>query len=111
MLLTIAIAIALGLIVTLVVAVTYTWFIKHIKGKFANKNTKKVIAANLEALAETCENQVSLDELMNDGYDKVFASIDGNGQVVGDVELVKDLEEDYQVDNALGDEGIMVVNR
>lgn len=85
------------------------WLKKKIQAFIAKRNIKKVAAMDLEKLIEECPNQISLEQLMNDGYTDVIAGVDENGKVQ-DVEIVKDYSNDPEVDKTYGSERMVVVN-
>lgn len=113
-LLGIAAAVAIGALIAYAVAMTFKWLKNKIKDKMAQKNVKKTAVADIEKLIDECENKVSMDELMSmsdKGYSHVMVSVDDNNQVVGDVEIIKDTNEelDAEVERLLGRERMVVV--
>ena len=111
LLLAIAGIIALGTLVTYVVALTIRWLKNKIRSMLAKRNIKKVAAMDLEKLIDECPNQKTLDDLYDDGYDKVIATVNNSGKIE-DVEVVKDTSGgDCEVDAFLGNEQMVVVSR
>ncbi|MCM1228380.1 MAG: hypothetical protein NC320_13335 [Clostridium sp.] len=110
--LAIAGAIAAGALIAYAVAFTAKWFKEKVQKMFnKRKNAKKVAAVKLEKMVEECPNEISLDNLLDDGYTHVMASVDYNGKI-DDVEIIKDTcGGDYEVDEMLGDEEMIVVTR
>ena len=109
-LLGIAAAVAIGALIVYAITITYKWFKNKISELARKKNAKKVVAANLEELVEKCPNQIELEDLLNDGYDKVFATVDSNNKI-SNVEVVEDEGYgDEQVEQMLGSQGMVVVN-
>ncbi len=103
--------IAAGALVAYAVVLTIRWLKNKIKEMLAKRNIKKVAAMDLEKLIDECPNQTTLDELMDDGYEKVIANVNESGKIQ-DVEVVKDEGYgDYEVDQLLGDERMVVVSR
>ena len=107
--------IALGLIALTIIALTVKWIIDKIKGKKALVYIKKVMVADIRDLANSCDNTITLDqldELSNKGYTHVMADFDANGEIVGDVEIIKDTNQqlDDEVDKLLGRNGMVVVD-
>ncbi|MCM1228381.1 MAG: hypothetical protein NC320_13340 [Clostridium sp.] len=94
------------------VALTAKWFKNKVKKIFnKKKNVEKVAAATLEKLFEECPNDVSWEELLDEGYTHVIASVDYNGKI-DDVELIKDISGgDYELENMFGEERMIVVTR
>lgn len=108
--LAIAGVIAAGILIAYAVVVTIRWLREKIKSLLAKRNVKKVAAMDLEKLIDECPNQKTLDDLFDDGYDKVIASVDYNGKVV-DFEVIKDESDgDDEVDRLLGSERMVVVS-
>ena len=103
-----------GLFVAAVIYLTYQAWKNKIAEKKRQRNAKKVVSAELGALEKNCTNRASLDELDNlakEGYTHVMAAMDNSGNIVGDVELIKDKEHDSQVSaihNRTG-EGVIVI--
>lgn len=111
--------IALGNLVSLVIALTFSWLVGRIKQKFAEKNAKKVAVADLDKLIASCSNTVSfnqleqLNEVSNEGYTHLMAAVNDNGEVY-DVEVIRDTNEnlDEEVARFINktDEGMVVIN-
>ncbi|MBQ8691887.1 MAG: hypothetical protein IJ520_01935 [Synergistaceae bacterium] len=65
-------------------------------------------------MEKTCTNRTTLDELdklEDEGYTYVMADMDSSGEIIGDVELIKDSENDRQVTQRHGREGLVVIER
>lgn len=92
------------------VKMTYQWVKKKIKEKLAKKNVDKVAMVEKQKLFDEFPNQISLSDLESIG-DYCIAEIDVNGEVVGDLEFVKDqnMELDREVDSLLKQERMVVV--
>lgn len=100
--------IAAGALIAYAVVLTLRWLKDKIRKLLAKRNIKKVAAMDIEKLIEECPNQKSLADL--DDYDMVVASVNDSGKVE-DVEVVKDDGfGDYEVDEFLTDERMVVVN-
>lgn len=85
--------IALGCLVAYVIVLTIKWLRNKIKEKLQKKNVKKVAVADLEQLIDECDNSVSLNELDNlvdQGYTHMMVDVGYDGKVVGEVEVIKD---------------------
>lgn len=107
--LAIATVIAAGALIAYAVILTIRWLKNKIKELMAKKNVKKVAALELEKLIDECPNQRTLDDLMDEDYTHVVASVNGSGKIE-DVEVIKDTGDgDYEVDELLGDERMVVV--
>lgn len=104
-------AIALGALVTYAVVVTIRWVKDKIKELIAKRNAKKVAVTKLKKLIKECPNQKTMDDLLNDDYDTVFATVNENDEVQ-DVEVVKNTGyDDPEVDRLLGEDEMVVVTR
>ena len=67
-----------------------------------------------EKMEKNCTNRMTRDELRklrDKGYTHTMAQIDSNGKIFGDVELIKDTENDREVAQRHGREGIVVIER
>lgn len=101
--------IAAGAFITCAVVITIRWLKDKIRSILAKRNIKKVAAMDLEKLIEECPNQKTLNDLYDEGYDKVIASVDNSGKIQ-DVEAYKDEGcGDPEVDKFIGSEGMVVV--
>ena len=110
-LLAIAGIIAAGALIAYAVVLTIRWVKDKIKEFIAKKNVKKVAVTKLKKLIEECPNQKTLDDLLNDDYDTVFATVNENDEVQ-DVEIVKNTGyDDPEVDRMLGEGEMVVVTR
>lgn len=110
----IAALLALGAFIVWVVRLTIRALRDKIHQKIEAENAKKVAVAHLRDMANNCENRVTrneLDKLCDEGYTDVVAAVDASGEVVGDVELVKDTNttRDSKVQRLLGSEGMVVI--
>lgn len=104
-------AIALGTLVTITVYYTIKWLKARIKKKFESQNVKKVAATTLEKLVNECPNEISLDNLINDGYTDVVVSINDLGQVE-DLDVIKNTgSSDPDIERLLGSDEMVVVTR
>ena len=107
--------IALGLVVFTVVALNLKWFLNRLRSKkTAMPNIKKVMLADLSTLANSCDNTVKLDQLrdlVDKGITHVMADIDDDGNVVGNIEAIKDTNQslDDEVNKILGQDRMVVV--
>lgn len=106
--------VAAGAFIIWVVKLTIQALRDKIKQKMEAEKAKKVAVAHLKDLAKNAGNRVSMDELdklCDQGYTDVIAGLDSSGEVVGDVELVKDTKfiRDGGVKRLLGSEGMVVV--
>ncbi len=95
-----------GLFVTWVVNLTIKKLKKKAEEKLALGRGHKWIISELKALAKDPQtNTMSLDELDRladeEGYTYAAALIDDNGEVVGDVELVKKEDKNAATDPAV----------
>lgn len=103
-------AIIAGALVTIAVAYTIRWFKNRIKQKLEKKNVKKVAATTLEKLIDECPNEISINNLMEDGYTDLIVSVDYNGKV-DEVEVIRNTntEKDSEIERLLGSERMVVV--
>ena len=106
--------IALGLVVFTVVALTFTWVLKKIKSKKTLRDVKKTMIADIQGLANACSNVFTLDQLdqlASKGITQVMADFDAAGNIIGDIEAIKDINQqlDSEVDKLLGREKMVVV--
>ena len=101
-----------GIFIAVVIYLTYRAWKNKIEEK--KRLAKKVVSAELKALEKECTNRASLDELdrlADEGYTHVMAAMDSQGNIVGDIDLIKDKEHDakvHAVHNRTG-EGVIVV--
>ncbi len=101
-----------GLFIAAVVALTFVTWRKKMNEKRNVRNAKKVVSAELGALAKNCTNRKSFDEinrLKASGYTHVMAAMDSGDNILGDVEVMKDTAHDSQVSSMHGSEGVIVV--
>lgn len=101
-----------GLFIAAVVALTFVTWRKKMNEKRRIAHAKKVVSAEIRALEKNCTNRTSFDELNRlkaSGYTHVMAAMDSSGDIVGDVEVIKDTEHDSQVKSMHGSEGVIVV--
>ena len=106
--------VAAGAFIVWVVSLTIKALRDKIRQKVEREKAKKVAVAHLKDLAKNSTNRTSLselDKLCDEGYTDVIAGIDSSGEVIGDVELVKDTKmiRDGGVKKLLGSEGMVVV--
>lgn len=103
-----------GIFIAAVVYLTYKVWKNKINDKLRASRAKKVISSELRALEKECTNRASLNELdslANEGYTHVMAAMDNRGNIIGDVELIKDTAHDSDVHalhNSTG-EGVIVI--
>lgn len=107
--------IAVGGLIAYAIVLTFRWLKNKIKEKLAAKNVKKVAVADLNELIESCDNTVMLDqlnELHDEGYTNMIATVDESGKV-NDVEVLQDTNDtiDEEVDRFINHtgEGMVVV--
>lgn len=107
--------IAAGCLVAYAIVLTFRWLKNKIKEKLAAKNAKKVAVGYLDELIESCDNTVTLnqlEELSDEGYTHLMATINENGKV-NDVEVIRDTNDtlDDEVDQFINrtGEGMVVV--
>ncbi len=107
--------IAAGCLVAYAVILTFRWLRNKIREKLAAKNAKKVAVADLGELIESCDNTVTIDqleELSDEGYTHLMATVDDNGKV-DDVEVIRDMNDsiDAEVEQFINrtGEGMVVV--
>lgn len=101
--------IAAGCLVAYAIILTMRWLKNKIKEKLAAKNAKKVALADLEELIESCDNTVNIDQLedlSDEGYTHLMATVDDNGKV-NDVEVIRDKSDtiDDEVDRFINRTG------
>lgn len=107
--LAIAAVVAAGALIAYAVVLTVRWLKNKFKELLAKKNVKKVAAVELERLIDECPNQRTLDDLFDEDYTHVVASVNNSGKIE-DVEVIKDTGDgDYEVDELLGNERMVVV--
>lgn len=107
--------IAAGTLVAYAIILTFRWLKNKIKERLAAKNAKKVAVADLDALIESCDNTVTIDqleELSDEGYTHLMATVNEDGNV-SDVEVIRDTSDtiDDEVDQFINrtGEGMVVV--
>ncbi len=101
-----------GLFIVAAIALTYRAWRNKLNEKRRIANARKVVSAELGALARNCTNRTSFDELErleNSGYTHVIAAMDSSNNILGDVEVIKDTAHDSQVRSMHGSEGVIVV--
>lgn len=105
----IAAGVAAGALIVIAVCLTLKWLKNKFNEKMAKKNVNKVAALKIDKLVEECPNVMSLSDLNSD--DICMAEIDYDGNLVGDVEFVKDnnFSLDQEVDRLLGREQMVVI--
>lgn len=110
--------VAAGCLVAYAISLTIKWLRDKIKDKLKQKNVKKVAVADLQEMIDSCENTISLgdlNELADDGYTHMMAEVGNDGQIVGDIELIKDTNNsiDEDVDELLNrtNQGMIIVER
>ena len=89
-----------GIFITVVLYLKYQDWKNKIAEKKRQRNARKVVSAELKALEKQCTNRASLDELdrlANEDVTHVMAAMDSSGNIIGDVELIKDKEHDAKV--------------
>lgn len=106
--------IALGLVVFTAAALTCAWILKKVKEKKLLQNVKRVMIADIQGLANSAGNTITLDQLdalANKGVTHVMADIDASGNIVGEIEAIKDTNRqlDDEVDRLLGRERMAMV--
>ena len=117
LILAIASVVALGCLIAYAVVLTFRWLKNKIKEKLTQKNAKKVAVADLSEMIDSCENKMSLSDLENlqdEGYTHLVATVDNNGQV-SEVEVIKNTADDIDEEverfiNRTG-EGMVVIER
>lgn len=113
-LLGIAAAVAVGALVAYAIALTMKWITNKVREKMAMRNVKKTAVADIEKLIDECDNKVSMEELekmADKGYSHVMVSMDSNNEIIGDVEIIKDTNDelDREVRQLLGREHMVVI--
>lgn len=101
-----------GLFIAAVIALTFAGWRKKVNEKLRAARAKKLVSARMQALEKDCTNRMELDELNrleDDGYTHVMAAMDSGGNILGDVELIKDTAHDSQVRAMHGSGGVIVV--
>lgn len=116
----ITVFLAIGNLVAYTIILTLSWLINKIKQKFEDKKTKKLAVAELDKLIQSCSNRISLEQLeqlnevSNEGYTHLMATVDDSG-IVNDVEVIKDINEslDEEVVRFINknNEGMVVIER
>ena len=110
-------AVVVGALVTYAVILTVKWLRDKIKDMIARKNAEKVLVTDIENLVKNCTNKKSLDELnklVDEGYEFVAVAVDDTEKnIVGDVTLIKDLNDelDYEVEQLLGNQRMVVIEQ
>lgn len=109
--------VAVGAIVAHTIIVTFNWLKRNIKERIFAKKAKKVAVADLNKLIDECDNKTTisdLDEIANEGYTHIIASVNDN-DVVEDVEIIKNTNDeiDEEVDNLINrtGKGMVVIER
>ena len=96
-------AILLGAAIALVIALTFKAWRNRINEKSKIRGAKKVVSAPIKGMVKASKNNLSLsqlnelEDLERKGYTHVMAATDDEGDVVGDVDLIKDTAHDSQV--------------
>lgn len=113
---TLAAAIAAGCLIFYAVKLTFEWLKNKIKEKLRKKNAKKIAVADMEEMIKKCDNTVSLrdlEDLSNQGYSHIIATVDEDNHLVDEVEAIKDQNEelDAQVYDFINrtDQGMVVI--
>lgn len=104
----IGLAIAAGLLIFYAIKMTIKWLKSKIRELMAKKNVKKVLAADLEEMVSTCSNKVKIDDFLNDGYTDVIAAVNDEGKLEGEVELVKNTDENHEIDGQYRGKGMVL---
>ena len=109
----IAAGVAIGFVAFHVMKVTVKAIIGLVH-QFRAKRAKKVLVAEINAMAAQCTNHKSLEELeklKDQGVTHVAAGIDENGQLVDDVWTIQNEDDEvpYEVTETLGEEGTLVI--
>ena len=88
-----------------------------VKTQYKGKDICKVAVADLNKLIDECDNKTTisdLDEIANEGYTHIIASVNDN-DVVEDVEIIKNTNDeiDEEVDNLINrtGKGMVVIER
>ena len=108
-----AAAIAAGLIIYQIVKLTVNWIINTVKSLKA-RGAQKVIASEINAMIESCDNVTSLDaleKLADEGYTHIMAGVDSQNNLVEDPMIIKDEDDEipYEVTQLLGEEKSVVI--
>lgn len=110
--------VAAGCLAAYAISLTIKWLREKITNKLKQKNVKKVAVADLQEMIDSCENTISLgdlNELADDGYTHMMADVGYDGQIVGDIELIKDTNDsiDEDIDELLNrtNQGMIIVER
>ena len=108
-------AIAAGLGIAYLVAITFNWLRNKIRQKIAERRTKSVVVADIENLVRKSNNRIPLSELdaMTGGRRaEVIVGLDEYDNIVGDVEIARDTNStlDAEVEELLGREKIVIVD-
>lgn len=110
--------ITLGCLIAYAIVLTMKWLRNKITEKLAKRNVKKVAVADLEELIDACDNTVSLNDLDNladEGYTHLMAEVGYDGEIVGEVEVIKDESNtiDKDVEELLNrtKQGMVIVER
>lgn len=115
-------AIAIGSLIVYAISLTIKWLKNKISEKLRNKNVKGVAVNDVKELvkeaAKKCDNKTSikaLNDLVDEGYTHMMASVDYDGNIVGDVEVIKDENDaiDKDVEELLNrtNQGMVIVER
>ena len=104
----IGLAIAAGLLIFYAIKMTIIWLKSKIRELMAKKNVKKVLAADLEEMVRTCSNKVKIDDFLNEGYTDVIAAVNDEGKLEGEVELVKNTDENHEIDGQYRGKGMVL---
>lgn len=110
--------VAAGCLFAYAIAVTMKWLRNKIAEKLKQKNVKKVAVADLQELVDSCNNTMSLDdlnELVDEGYTHMMADVGYDGQIVGDIDFIKDTNDsiDEDVEELLNrtNQGMIIVEK
>ena len=109
---TILVLILAGLFITAIIKLIFKVWKNKITERFKNRDVKKVLSSELTAMEKNCTNRKSLSEikeLEKEGYTHIMAGMDADGNVVDDLELIKDTANDAAVRREHGSEGYIVV--
>jgi hypothetical protein len=110
--------IAIGCLIAYAIALSIKWIRNKVKEKLESKKTSKVAVAEIEHLLEQAiaesENTTTLaalDKLVDEGHTHILVGVDVNGNVIGDVELIKDENDqlDDEVNQLLGRERLVII--
>ena len=97
-----------------VTVLTFNEWKKKVKKKFDDENIDKVVSVELNAIIKKCENEDALkdfEKLEAEGCTHLMAAMDKDGNIIGDIDFIREIKHDIKLSERHGSEGILVIER